>query len=71
MNRFLKRPAPVSSSSSSSSAAKRVKTSAKPGKISAAQRVREYGKGKFNESGSKLFCCACNVVVDIIYSHYI
>ena len=62
MDRFLlKRSIP---SSSQSPPTKRSKSSAKQGRISAAQRVREYGKDKFNESGGKLFCRACNVVID-------
>ena len=59
MDRFLKRSAP-SATSSTSPPTKR----SKQGNICAAQRVREYGKDKFHASGGKLFCSACNVVVD-------
>ena len=62
MDRFLKRSAP--SDTSLSPPTKKLKSLAKQGKISALQRVREYGKENFYESGGHLFCKPCNIVVD-------
>ena len=60
MDRFLKRPADGEASPSPS---KKMKKDAKQGNISAAFRAQEF-KTHFYESGGKLFCKTCNVVVD-------
>ena len=62
MDRFLKKR-PIDGGCPSSSKQPSSKK-AKQGNVSAAQRAREYASGKFYESGGKLFCRSCNVVVD-------
>ena len=67
MDRFLKSVHESSSASSSvdtQSPSKRPSPAAKQGKVSAAVRVAEFGSDKFYADGGKLFCRACNVVVE-------
>ena len=68
MDRFLKRPAPISTVSSTNRstlapAAKKPKVSDKQGNISASFRAQEFGSN-FYESGGKLFCKPCNMVLE-------
>ena len=60
MDQFLKRPA---NGDASPSPSKKPKKDAKQGKISAAFRAQEF-KTHYYESGGKLFCKACNIVVN-------
>ena len=68
MDRFLKRPAPTSTDSSPprctlSPASKKPKTSDKQGNVSVSFRAKEFGPD-FYESGGKLFCRPCNMVIE-------
>ena len=68
MDRFLlSRPNSSSNSRQSSptqSPSRRPSAAAKQGKVSALVRVAEFGRDKFYADGGKLFCRACNVVVE-------
>ena len=65
MDRFLKRPRAneLSSPNNCVVPSKKPKPCAKQGDVSAAYRAQEFGS-HFYESGGKLFCRPCNVVVD-------
>ena len=65
MDRFLKRPRAneLSSPNNCVEPSKKPKPCAKQGDVSAAYRAQEFGS-HFYESGGKLFCRPCNVVVD-------
>ena len=43
---------------------KKPSLAAKQGKVSALVRVAEFGRDKFFADDGKLFCRACNVVID-------
>ena len=61
MDRFLsKRPL----SSVSQPPSKKPSPAAKQGKVSASARVAEFGRDEFYADGGKLFCRACNVVIE-------
>ena len=70
MDRFLlKRPHANSISSSadltvSQPPSKRPSPASKQGKVTAAVRVAEFGNDKFYADSGKLFCRACNVVIE-------
>ena len=69
MDRFLlKRSYPSSSGSGEPSStqppSKRPSIASKQGNVSALVRVAEFGKDKFYADVGKLFCRACNVVVE-------
>ena len=59
----LKRPASNEPVSSPSCTCKKPKSCAKQGDVSAAYRAQEFDSN-FYESGGKLFCKPCNVVVN-------
>ena len=64
---LLSRPNSSSNSRQSSptqSPSRRPSAAAKQGKVSALVRVAEFGSDKFYADGGKLFCRACNVVVE-------
>ena len=65
MDRFLKCPRAneLSSPNNCVVPSKKPKPCAKQGDVSAAYRAQEFGS-HFYESGGKLFCRPCNVVVD-------
>ena len=64
MDRFVKRSLPDHiRPATTPSLAKKPKPSDKQGILSATLRTQEFGVN-FYESGSKLFCRPCNVVVD-------
>ena len=60
MDRFVKRPADKPAGPSSSKRSKQ----AKQGNVTALTRVAEFGKSSFYADNGKLFCRACNLVVD-------
>ena len=68
MDRYLKRPLPTSTDSSPSRCAlspapKKPKISDKQGNVAVSFRAKEFGPN-FYESGGKLFCRPCNVVIE-------
>ena len=60
-----KRPLPAVSQPPS----KKPSPAAKQGKVSAIVRVAEFGQDKFYADGGKLFCRACNVVIEHTEEH--
>ena len=63
MDRFLsKRPLDANVVCQPSS--KKPSPAAKQGKVSALVGVAEFGRDKFYADGGKLFCRACNVVIE-------
>ena len=68
MDRFLsKRPRSASDSSeprATQPPSKKPTPAAKQGNISALVRVAEFGSDKFYADSGKLFCRACNVVIE-------
>jgi len=65
MDRFLsKRPRSASESRATQPPSKRPTPAAKQGKVSALVRVAEFGRDKFFADNGKLFCRACNVVIE-------
>ena len=65
MDRFLsKRPPSANDNVLSQPPCKKPSPAAKQGKVSASVRVAEFGRDKFYADGDKLFCRACNVVIE-------
>ena len=63
MDRFLSKRS-LGLSSVSQPPSKKPSPAAKQGKVSASVRVAEFGRDKFYADGGKLFCRACNVVIE-------
>ena len=63
MDRFLSKR-PPNANVVSQPPSKKPSPAAKQGKVSALVRVAEFGRDKFYADGDKLFCRACNVVIE-------
>ena len=63
MDRFLSKRSP-NANVVCQPPSKKPSPAAKQGKVSALVRLAEFGRDKFYADGDKLFCRACNVVIE-------